>query len=82
MKSAIYYGKENIKIEEVPIPQAGDDDVLIKNIFSSICGTDIAVYNKGTMTGHKIETGKEFGHETISRAVIVGKNIREFVAYP
>lgn len=86
MKSAIYYGKENIKIEEVPIPQVGDDDVLIKNIFSSICGTDIAVYNKGTMTGHKIETGKEFGHETISRVVTVGKNIREFevgdVVYP
>lgn len=86
MKSAIYYGKKNIKIEDVTIPEINDDDVLIQNIYSSICGTDIAVYNNGAKTGHKIEIGKEFGHETISKVVSIGKNITKFqvgdVVYP
>lgn len=44
MKTGIYLGKENIKIKEVEMPKVGDNDVLIKNIYSSICGTDVAVY--------------------------------------
>ena len=86
MKSAIYYGKENIKIEEKTLPSVGENDVLIKNIYSSICGTDIAVFKHGPGTGHKIEAGGEFGHETVSRVVKVGENITEFsvgdIVYP
>lgn len=86
MKSAIYYGKENIKIEEKPLPSVGENDVLIKNIYSSICGTDIAVFKHGPGTGHKIEVGGEFGHETVSRVVKVGEKVTEFsvgdIVYP
>lgn len=57
----------------------GDDDVLVKNIYSSICGTDVAVFTHGPDTGHKVTVGGEFGHETISRVVKVGKNVTEFV---
>lgn len=78
MKSAIYLGKKNIEIQEIPIPQLGDYDVLIKNIYSSICGTDVAVYKHGENTGHRITIGKEFGHETVSRIVAVGDKVTEF----
>ena len=36
MKAGIYLGKENIEVRELPLPEVGDDDVLIKNIYSSI----------------------------------------------
>lgn len=78
MKSAIYFGKEHIEIRELPIPRLGDYDVLIQNIYSSICGTDVAVYQHGENTGHKITVGGEFGHETISRVVAVGDKVTEF----
>ena len=78
MKSAIYLGKENVEVREVPVPEIGDNDVLIQNIYSSICGTDVAVYKHGANTGHKVTVGGEFGHETISRVVKVGKNITDF----
>lgn len=78
MKAAIYYGKEHIEIKEIDYPALGDNDVIIKNIRSSICGTDVAVYNHGTGTGHKIEVGGEFGHETVSVIHEVGKNVTEF----
>lgn len=78
MKSAIYFGKENVKICEMPIPAVGEHDILVKNIYSSICGTDTAVFTQGEQTGHKITVGSEFGHETVSRIVAVGSCVNEF----
>lgn len=78
MKSAIYMGKESVEIREVPIPKIDDNGVLIKNICSSICGTDVAVYMHGPNIGHRITVGQEFGHETVSRIVKVGKNVTDF----
>ncbi|MBQ5332138.1 MAG: alcohol dehydrogenase catalytic domain-containing protein, partial [Oscillospiraceae bacterium] len=78
MKAAIYLGKENIEIREMPMPVCGDNDVVIKNLYSSICGTDVAVYCHGPGTGHKIDIGGEFGHETVSRIVAVGKDVSDF----
>lgn len=78
MKSAIYMGKRNVEIRETAIPEIGDYDVLIKNIYSSICGTDVAVYFHGVDTGHRIEIGKEFGHETVSRVAAAGKKVTDF----
>lgn len=60
------------------MPEVGDNDVLVQNIYSSICGTDVAVFIHGPNTGHKVDVGGEFGHETISRVVQVGKNISDF----
>lgn len=78
MKAGIYLGKKNVEVRELDMPEVGKSDVLIQNIYSSICGTDVAVYTKGTGTGHKITVGMEFGHETISKVYAVGKNITEF----
>lgn len=78
MKAGIYLGKEHIEITELPLPDVGDNDVLVKNIYSSICGTDVAVYTHGSQTGHKIIVGGEFGHETVSRVVKVGRNVKDF----
>lgn len=78
MKSAIYLGQKTVEIRDVPIPAVGDNDVLIQNICSGICGTDVAVYMHGADTGHKVTVGGEFGHETVSRIAAVGKNVTDF----
>lgn len=78
MLSAVYLGKERVELREVPIPQSGPNDVLVKNIYSSICGTDAAVYRKGPGAGHRITVGGEFGHETVSRIVAVGERVADF----
>lgn len=77
MKAALYYGQKNIKMTELETPTAGDNDIVVKNIYASICGTDVAVYEHGPNTGHKITIGSEFGHEMVSEVVQVGKNVRD-----
>jgi 2-desacetyl-2-hydroxyethyl bacteriochlorophyllide A dehydrogenase len=77
MKSAIYFGKEHVEVYDVPVPVCGDHDILVKNIYSSICGTDVAVYTQGEGTGHRVSVGGEFGHETVSEVVEIGKKITD-----
>lgn len=86
MKAAIYYGQKDVRLEELETPVAGDNDIVVKNLYASICGTDVAVYNHGPNTGHRITVGSEFGHEMISEVVQVGKNVKDIepgmIVYP
>lgn len=86
MKAAIYYGQKDIRIEEIEKPVCGDNDIIVKNLYASICGTDAAVYTHGPNTGHKITVGGEFGHEVVCKVDEVGKNVKDIevgdIVYP
>lgn len=77
MKAALYQGKRNIELADLPYPECGENDIIVKNLYASICGTDVAVYNHGPNTGHKVTVGGEFGHEVVSKVAQVGKNVKE-----
>lgn len=78
MRTALYLGKEEIKLTQADRPRVGPHDVLIKNINASICGTDVAVFQHGPGTGHKISVGEKFGHEMVSEVVEVGSENTDF----
>ncbi|MGN0316543.1 MAG: zinc-binding dehydrogenase [Lachnospira sp.] len=77
MKAALYMGKKQINMAKLPDPVCGDDDIILKNIYASICGTDVAVYMNGPDTGHKVTVGGEFGHEMVSIVSQVGSNVKD-----
>lgn len=77
MKAALYQGIHNIEIAELPDYKCEDNAIILKNIYSSICGTDVAVYQHGTGLGHRITVGGEFGHETVCRVSAVGRNVTD-----
>ena len=77
MKAALYQGVHNIEIAELPDYECEDNAIILKNIYSSICGTDVAVYQHGTGLGHRITVGGEFGHETVCRVSAVGRNVTD-----
>ena len=47
MTAAVLYGKEDIKIEKVPIPTLETGEVLVKVNVALTCGTDLKVYQRG-----------------------------------
>lgn len=77
MRAAIYNGQNNILLTDLETPEAGDNDIVVRNLYASICGTDVAVYMHGPNTGHKVTVGGEFGHEMVSEVVQVGKNVKD-----
>lgn len=78
MRSALYLGKDKIKLTEARLPEVGPTDVLLKNLNAGICGTDVAVFEHGPGTGHKISVGETFGHEMVSEVVAIGKEVKYF----
>lgn len=60
-------------LKQVPIPVAGDDQVLIKIIACGICRTDLHVLD-GELTNPKLPLIP--GHEIIGTVVSLGKNVR------
>jgi (R,R)-butanediol dehydrogenase/meso-butanediol dehydrogenase/diacetyl reductase len=48
VRAARYYGKQDIRVEEVPTPQVREpDDVLVEVAYCGICGTDLHEYVVG-----------------------------------
>ena len=76
MKTAIYNGRGSVLLTQRPLPQPGPADILVRNLYASICDTDVAVYQHGPGTGHRITVGEEFGHEVVSQVVQVGADVR------
>ena len=62
MTAAVLYGKEDVKIEKVPIPHPGEGEVLVKVQVALTCGTDLKVYQRG-YHARMIVPPALFGHE-------------------
>lgn len=75
MQAGIYHQKNDVRVEERPIPQIGEKDVLIRNLRGGICGTDINIVKAGSELG--IRFGKEFGHELFGEVVKVGSSVTD-----
>ena len=77
MTAAVLYGKEDIKIEQVPIPRVGEGEVLIKVQVALTCGTDLKVYQRG-YHARMIVPPALFGHELAGVIEQVGTGVRGF----
>jgi L-iditol 2-dehydrogenase len=75
MTAAVLYGKEDVKIEQVPVPRVGDGEVLIKVQVALTCGTDLKVYRRG-YHARMIVPPALFGHELAGVVEEVGAGAR------
>jgi len=74
MKAQVFYEPLKMSLEEVDVPQIGDDEVLVRVKACGICGSDIAYYYG--MSPLETEDGKGplvLGHEYTGEVVEVGK---------
>ena len=65
-------------LEDVPLPQMGINDVLIKVERTAICGTDIHIYNWNEWAQKTIPVPLVIGHEFVGKIVEVGSNVNDF----
>ncbi len=65
-------------LQDVPEPEVGINDVLIKIISTSICGTDVHIYNWDAWSQKTIPVPMTIGHEFVGRIVDMGSNVHDF----
>src|SRR5229473_4949939 len=77
MTAAVLYGKEDVKIEQVPIPVLDSGEVLVKVNVALTCGTDLKVFQRG-YHARMIVPPALFGHELSGVVAEVGPGVRDF----
>src|SRR3989338_1963914 len=78
--SKLYNLKDNrkeIRIEEVPVPECGDEDILLKVAGCAVCGTDV----KKSFLGHTLIKSYPItpGHEFAGRIEKIGRKAMALV---
>ena len=71
-KAAVLTGLERLEIKEFPIPELGDDDILVKVEGCGICGTDVHEYKRDPFNLIPVV----LGHEGTGEIVQMGKNVK------
>jgi L-iditol 2-dehydrogenase len=74
MKAAVLHGKEDVRVERVPIPPLAPGDVLLRTKAALTCGTDVKVYRRG-YHARMIVPPAVFGHEVAGVVEEVGSGV-------
>lgn len=70
--------KKGVQWKKVPIPQIGENDLLIKITTTSICGTDVHLYKWDEWAKKTLPVPSIIGHEFVGRIAKVGRNVKSF----
>lgn len=79
MKGAFLPGRSTVELRDVPVPDPGHGEVLIRMKASTICGSDIrCIYHEHLGKGPEGYQGVIAGHEPSGQIVKVGPGCRRF----
>ena len=73
MRAGVYREKGVVRVEEVPVPEVGDGEVLIKVAACGICGTDIK-----KIFQRYVEPPQILGHELAGHVVAIGRGVTKW----
>jgi len=72
MRVAMYYNNQDVRLEELPMPQISSGELLVKVLASGICGSDV-------MQWYRIKKAPlVLGHEIAGEIVKVGKGVDNY----
>lgn len=77
MKSAVFYGKHDLRLEESVVPSPAPQEVLIQVKACGVCGTDVHIY-EGDKGAAEVTPPTILGHEFAGVIVEVGREVKGF----
>lgn len=77
MTAAVLYGKEDVRIERLPMPVAGAGEIVVRVHAALTCGTDLKVYRRG-YHAKMLTPPVTFGHEMAGTVHEVGAGVTGF----
>jgi L-iditol 2-dehydrogenase len=77
MTAAVLHGREDLRIEQVPMPIAGPGEIVVRVHAALTCGTDLKVYRRG-YHARMLKPPIPFGHELAGTVHEAGKGFTGF----
>jgi L-iditol 2-dehydrogenase len=77
MLAAVLYGSEDLRLERVPVPRAGEGELIVRVNAALTCGTDLKVYRRG-YHAMMLKPPIPFGHELAGTVVEGGDGVTNF----
>jgi L-iditol 2-dehydrogenase len=77
MKAAVLHGREDVRIERVPTPEAAPGELIVRVGAALTCGTDLKVFRRG-YHARMIVPPALFGHELAGTVVQAGAGVTSF----
>ncbi|MFP5278068.1 MAG: zinc-dependent alcohol dehydrogenase [Acidobacteriota bacterium] len=77
MQAAVLHGREDVRIEDVPVPSAGPGELVVQVGAALTCGTDLKVFRRG-YHARMIVPPALFGHEMAGTVVEAGEGVTAF----
>jgi L-iditol 2-dehydrogenase len=77
MRAAVLYGREDLRIESMPVPEPERGEIVVRVEAALTCGTDLKVYRRG----YHARMGTPpfpFGHELAGVVTAVGEGVLKF----
>lgn len=75
--SCVIYGKQDLRLEERPMPEPDEGQVQIAVQRVGICGTDLIFFSHGAVGDRHIETPYQLGHEPSGVVTKLGKGVSQ-----
>ena len=79
MRAAVLHGREDIRIEQVPVPEAAPGEIIVQVGAALTCGTDLKVFRRG-YHARMIVPPALFGHELAGTVVQAGEGVTAFAS--
>src|SRR5579872_3238367 len=77
MTAAVLHGREDLRIEQVPMPKAGTGEIVVRVHAALTCGTDLKVYRRG-YHARMLKPPIPFGHELAGTVHQAGRGVALF----
>jgi len=77
MLAAILHGKEDVRVERVPLPEPAAGEIVIRVHAALTCGTDLKVYRRG-YHARMLKPPMAFGHELAGTVAALGEGVTQF----
>ena len=77
MLAAVLHGKEDLRMERIPVPHVGEGEILLQIGAALTCGTDLKVYRRG-YHALMLKPPIVFGHELAGVVVEAGSGVTKF----
>ena len=84
MRAAVFHGREDLRLEDVPEPQPAAGEVKLRVLYNGICGSDLHEYYHGPITTRTtphpltgIKNPVIMGHELSGEVVALGSGVED-----